>query len=90
MQELVGAVDTIIDHTARRTIDNVTHAQWYLGEAPCVIVTSRFHLPRALLLARFVGLRARGVAADGSRATASTLAREGVSWLAACVDVARR
>ena len=92
MRALVHVVDhddILVDDAAVRTFDNVKHAKAVVGVAACVVVTSRFHLPRAMFLARRVGLNARGVADDGPPAALSTVLREGVSWLGAIVDALR-
>jgi SanA protein len=50
------------------------HALFHLERV--VLVTQRFHLPRALFLARAVGLKAQGVAADQMRESAPFVMRE--------------
>jgi SanA protein len=50
------------------------HALFHLKEA--VLVTQRFHLPRALFLAHAVGIDAKGVAADQLRESAPFVLRE--------------
>jgi SanA protein len=93
MVALVGAaevgVEFVVDDAARRTFDNVVHARAFVGDADVWLVTSRFHLPRALFLARRVGLRARGVGDDGPAPRTATVLRERLSWLGAVVDAVR-
>lgn len=81
MQALgVPTESLIVDEGARRTLDNVWRARWVFGVERVWIVTSDFHLPRALLLARRVGLRAVGVPADRRTARAWPWLRELASW----------
>jgi SanA protein len=61
-----GVPRTLIvgDYAGRRTYDSVKRAKEVFGLRRCVIVTSDFHLPRALYLAQAVGLDAWGVPAS--------------------------
>ncbi len=90
MRGAVGDVEFVVDDLARRTLDNIKHARAFCGDADVWLVTSRFHLPRALFLARHVGLRAHGVGDDGPDAAVVSYARECVSWCGAVVDVVAR
>ena len=54
----------ISDFAGRRTYDSLKRAQAVFGVTRVVIVTSDFHLPRALFLARHLGLDAYGVPAS--------------------------
>ena len=53
----------LADFAGRRTYDSLRRAQLVFGLRRMVIVTSDFHLPRALFIARHLGLEAWGVAA---------------------------
>ena len=53
----------INDYAGRRTYDSLRRAQAVFGVNRMIIVTSDFHLARALFLARRLGLDAYGVAA---------------------------
>ena len=53
----------ISDFAGRRTYDSIKRAQAVFGVTRVIIVTSDFHLPRALFLARHLGLDAYGVPA---------------------------
>jgi vancomycin permeability regulator SanA len=53
----------ISDYAGRRTYDSLKRAQAVFGVRRVIIVTSDFHLPRALFLADRLGLEAYGVAA---------------------------
>ena len=54
----------ISDYAGRRTYDSLRRAQVLFGVRRVVIVTSDFHMPRALYLARHLGLDAYGVPAS--------------------------
>ena len=70
----------VSDYAGRRTYDSLKRAQAVFGVRRLVLVTSDFHLPRALYLARSLGLEAWGVPADTSdlslKSRAGFLARE--------------
>lgn len=51
----------VSDYAGRRTYDSLKRAQVVFGVRRVVLVTSDFHLPRALFLARALGLEAYGV-----------------------------
>jgi vancomycin permeability regulator SanA len=51
----------VSDYAGRRTYDSLKRAQAVFGQNQVVIVTSDFHLPRALYLAERIGLSAWGV-----------------------------
>jgi SanA protein len=57
----VPLTDIVSDYAGRRTYDSLKRAQAVFGQNQVVIVTSDFHLPRALYLAERIGLRAWGV-----------------------------
>lgn len=90
VRSLGGDIDVVVDEAARRTLDNIRHARAAFGDADVWLVTSRHHLPRALFLARHVGLRAHGVGDDGPGVAWKSYAREAVSWCGAVVDVVAR
>jgi vancomycin permeability regulator SanA len=54
----------VSDYAGLRTWDSLKRAQAVFGQQQLVIVTSDFHLPRALYLADRMGLRAWGVPAS--------------------------
>ena len=59
----VPATFIVSDYAGLRTWDSLRRAQAVFGQRQVVIVTSDFHLPRALYLADQMGLRAWGVPA---------------------------
>jgi SanA protein len=79
--------DVSCDHAGFRTLDTCARAAkvWNLKEA--ILVTQRYHLPRALYLAQAFGLEATGISADGEggsecrRDAAREVAARIVAWL---------
>ncbi|RJQ26929.1 MAG: hypothetical protein C4589_09155 [Peptococcaceae bacterium] len=63
----VPAEDIFLDHAGFSTYDSMYRAKSIFRVESAVIVTQDFHLPRALYIARFLGLNAVGVAADKYR-----------------------
>jgi len=59
----VPPTQIVSDYAGNRTWDSLKRAQAVFGQRQVVIVTSDFHLPRALYLADRMGLRAWGVPA---------------------------
>ena len=56
--------DVILDYAGRRTYDSCYRALHIFQVPDAILVTQRFHLPRALMIANGLGLDAVGVAAD--------------------------
>ena len=54
----------VLDYAGRRTYDTCWRARHIFGLRRVVLVTQRFHLPRALYLCQALGLDALGVPAD--------------------------
>lgn len=63
----VPAADIFIDPAGYSTYDTVRRAHDVFRVATAVLVTQRFHLPRALMIARMNGLEAVGFPADRRR-----------------------
>ncbi len=80
----------VVDDAAARTLDNLLHARALVGGAPCVIVTSRFHVPRVRFLARRLGMNAAVIGSDEGPVTTTTLLREAVSCAGVLRDVLAR
>ncbi|MCP3925640.1 MAG: hypothetical protein GY714_23985 [Desulfobacterales bacterium] len=59
--------DIFLDHAGFDTYDSVIRAKKVFGVKEVVIVTQRFHLPRAIFIARKNGLKAFGYIADKRR-----------------------
>ena len=62
-----------LDYAGLNTYDSVYRARDIFGAKRIVIVTQRYHLYRALYLARALGLEAWGVAADGENYRGQTM-----------------
>ncbi len=54
----------VLDYAGRRTYDTCYRAKAIFGLSKAILVTQRFHLPRALFTCRALGLEAVGVPAD--------------------------
>jgi vancomycin permeability regulator SanA len=61
LKQGVPLTDIVSDYAGLRTWDSLKRAQTVFGQRQVVIVTSDFHLPRALYLADHLGLAAWGV-----------------------------
>ncbi len=60
----VPADDIVLDYAGRRTYDTCFRAKAIFQLDEVILVTQNFHLPRALFICNFVGLKAWGVSAD--------------------------
>jgi uncharacterized SAM-binding protein YcdF (DUF218 family) len=67
-----------LEDAARNTWENLQLSRPLLGDGPFHLVTDRWHLPRATVVARSLGLEARPVGA-ASPWRARTVLREGLS-----------
>ena len=56
-----------LDHAGLNTYNSMARARGVYNVDECIVVTQRFHLPRALYIARKAGLRAWGFPADRRR-----------------------
>jgi SanA protein len=56
--------DVVRDYAGRRTYDTCYRAQAIFGVTRAILVTQRFHLPRALFTCRNLGVDAMGFSAD--------------------------
>jgi SanA protein len=83
-----GRVDE--DPAGLRTWATMRRAAAVFGVRDAVVCTQRFHLPRALYLARAAGLDALGLVADRAtdRASAYNASREQIARMRAWLDVA--
>jgi SanA protein len=59
--------DIFMDHAGLRTLDSMDRAARVFLVEGAIVCTQRFHLPRALFLARHAGINAVGVVADRRR-----------------------
>jgi SanA protein len=81
----------VLDEGGLRTYDTCLRARDVFGLASATLVTQGWHLPRALFLCNTLGVRARGVQADGRRYWPLMLfiwnVREQVATVGAMVDI---
>jgi SanA protein len=63
-QQGVPQEDIVLDFAGRRTYDTCYRAFHIFGVKNAVLVTQRYHLPRALLTCNAIGIDASGVVAD--------------------------
>lgn len=59
--------DIVRDHAGFRTLDTMERAKRVFSVERALVCTQRFHLDRAVFLARRAGIEARGVVADRAR-----------------------
>ncbi|MCL4863540.1 MAG: YdcF family protein [Caldilineaceae bacterium] len=90
----VPADDIQPDYGGRRTYDTCYRAKAIFQVDSAIVVTQRFHLPRALFLCDQLGIDVVGVAADrrtyDPRSIAYSETREIPALVAALIDVIRR
>ena len=90
----VPAADIQPDYAGRRTYDTCYRANAIFQVQSAILVTQRFHLPRALFLCDQFGVQAVGVAADrgtyNPRSVAFSETREALAVVAALWDSIRR
>ena len=60
----VPVEDIVLDYAGRRTYDTCYRAKAIFGVERALLVTQKFHLPRALFLCNSLGLKASGVEAN--------------------------
>ena len=56
--------DIVLDYAGRRTYDTCYRAKSIFGVSDALLVTQRYHLPRAVLTCNALGLKSLGVIAD--------------------------
>ena len=56
--------DIVLDYAGRRTYDTCYRAKSIFGLESALLVTQKFHLPRALFLCNVLGIKAQGVEAN--------------------------
>ena len=69
--------DVLLDFAGFRTLDSCVRVRKVYGQTAILVVSQRFHLPRAVHLCRWAGLDATGVIAPDPRGTRSRLR----SWI---------
>jgi SanA protein len=80
-----------VDYAGRRTYDTCYRARAVFGVESALLVSQKFHLPRALFLCNALGLEAEGVEANQNRYRRSSLLlwnlREQLATVGAFLDV---
>ena len=89
----LGVPDAAIalDYAGRRTYDTCYRAKAIFGASEALLVTQKFHLPRALFLCNALGLKSYGIEADNNRYRRISLLiwnlREQIATVGAFIDV---
>jgi vancomycin permeability regulator SanA len=89
----LGVPDAAIalDYAGRRTYDTCYRAKAIFGASEALLVTQKFHLPRALFLCNALGLKSYGIEADNIRYRKISLLiwnlREQIATVGAFIDV---
>ena len=87
----IPAQDIFLDHAGFDTYSSMYRARAVFGVRSATIVTQGFHIPRALFIARALGIDAVGVVASGGEGTIYEYAREiPASWKALFDIIIRR
>ena len=81
MRRGVPASAIVCDYAGLRTLDSVVRAHRVFGVNRCLIVSDRWHLPRAIFIAQEAGMDAAGVAGRDVEWRSSVKSR-GREWLA--------
>ncbi len=82
----IPAEDIFLDHAGFDTYSSMYRSRAVYGASSIIVVTQDFHLPRALWIARHLGIEAYGVPADGLGSPYNYL-REIPASIKALVDV---
>jgi SanA protein len=87
----VPVEDIVLDYAGRRTYDTCYRARAIFGVEKALLVTQRFHLPRALFLCNSLGLETVGVEANNLNYRRASLLiwnfREQLATIAAFFDL---
>ena len=86
----VLAEDIFLDHAGLDTYSSMYRARAVFGATSATIVTQNFHLPRALFIARALGIDAVGVVASGGTNFNDYLREIPASWKALLDLLTRR
>lgn len=81
----------VLDYAGRRTYDTCYRAKAIFGAREALLVTQKFHLPRAVFLCNALGLKSYGVEANNNRYRKISLliwnVREQIATMGAFIDV---
>jgi SanA protein len=90
LQAGVPAGDIFLDHAGFDTYSSMYRAKAVFEARSVIVVTQDFHLPRALFIARRLGLDAYGVVAQGGERSLYDYMREVPASLKALADILLR
>jgi SanA protein len=81
----------VLDYAGRRTYDTCYRARVIFGASEALLVTQKFHLPRALFLCNALGLKSYGIEANNNRYRKISLLiwnlREQIATIGAFIDI---
>lgn len=83
----VPDADIDVEEGSARTLDSIEYVVAHCADQPITLVTQPFHMPRALYLARNLGLDAWGLRAGGPAPGYRIRIRESLARLRAVADV---
>lgn len=86
----IPAGDIFLDHAGFDTYSSMYRARDVFLANSMTIVTQDFHLPRAVFIARHLGMEAYGVAAEGGEGTGRDYTREIPASIKALLDLVLR
>jgi SanA protein len=89
LQKHLPADDIVSDFAGRRTYDSCYRLKAIFDQTSALIVTQKFHLPRAVYLCTRLGVDSIGVSADSSRydSLAASYIRELFASIKAWLDI---
>lgn len=83
----IPAADIFLDHAGFDTYSSMYRARAVFGASSMIVVTQDFHLPRALWIARHLGIEAYGLIAEGGQHSPKDYIREIPASAKALLDV---
>ncbi len=86
----IPAEDIFLDHAGFDTYSSMYRAKAVFKISSAIVVTQEFHLPRAVYIARSLGINAYGLAADRGQYSIKNYLRELLSRPRAFIDVLLR
>jgi SanA protein len=90
LQAGIPAGDIFLDHAGFDTYSSMYRAKAVFEARSVIVVTQDFHLPRALFIARHLGLDSYGVVAAGGERSLHDYLREVPASVKALIDIALR
>ncbi len=88
LREGIPAQDIFLDHAGFDTYSSMYRAKYIFGVSSLIIATQSFHLPRAVFIARALGMEAYGMNADVGHILLRNYVREVFSDEKALFDLA--